>query len=629
MQRQLLMLVCCRKSKKAASHDNEEAKADKKQAGQTPSKRSDKPRTQESPAHPPAAEEAGEVSSQHQDTGGSPANPRGGKLAAKVTKPKDCVVHAKNLEPTVTRQQLFTFCTKTIGLMPLSVHILSVRNSKDTEGVGSSRGVIVFETAQDAQTFLSKAHGHRFKGRKPFFLVKREATGSKGELAQPKGEQEGGGCEDEEGGDDGDAGQEEETRDGGDEAKIQLGSLYEAMIGAGAGFLSEDESKKTVEETSIVLGMSLTSCSDSSQRISLHILKEGGATVKAADLQGRRLVVKSKELALAVPTHFTFLERMHLRNAMQLKVPGLSSCKLHIVDSMTAAAVEFVDGWYSNVYDVAGMEVLLLESSCKVTTMGLARVGPKSADVLHTEESVELSEEEVLEEVSRCLAEEVEQEVDKLYKFKCETWTEEDMEDLKLLAQEVVRVLSQREEAHATLSFSPSARDTSMQVDLRVSRAQLAEMMRRRGGVLVALGKLARKLISQAGEQGEAKLQRGIAPVGASHCGALLARLLGKELEVEPDNLHLFLQDSRNVAAGAARTVLWEQERGEQEEKPNEVPGIACRCRVPYSCAVLHTAEEASKSETIVIPWTALSRELPLTCTVNVRLGGERKEGGE
>jgi hypothetical protein len=106
-------------------------------------------------------------------------------------------------------------------------------------------------------------------------------------------------------------------------------------------------------------------------------------------------------LAVAVPTGADVSERGDIRDVIMAQLEGLPSDRLHFFDDMLCGAVEFADGWYSNIYDRAGMRLCLVRIGQNSLQLGLANVAPGSADVMTVIESDRCGEDAILADISK------------------------------------------------------------------------------------------------------------------------------------------------------------------------------------------------------------------------------------
>jgi len=78
-----------------------------------------------------------------------------------------CIVHAYNLDSKVEWPILQTFCTKTVGILPLSIRMM--RRSLP------ARAMIIFQTPEEAVKFVKQVpSGTKLKGRKPRFELNQK-----------------------------------------------------------------------------------------------------------------------------------------------------------------------------------------------------------------------------------------------------------------------------------------------------------------------------------------------------------------------------------------------------------------------------------------------------------------------
>lgn len=370
------------------------------------------------------------------------------------------MVHVRNLDVLVTKVNLFTFCTKTVGYKPENIRMLATR-PRGPEVAGevppkeTIRAIIVFGTADEATAFCIKASGSRLKGRQPVFGIKIDGKmwhpsggggSSAGRAAQeaPGGVEHADDLEDAEGLDDTadevGAGTSISDSHHSREVQFQLGALYDALLGGG-GFLAGDTGASPqegggVHESLLSFGLCVSrmgvggspSSSAAAQyslkgaRAALHILKENGDTLRmgaGVSLDGR-LLSKKSILAIALPVGCSLVESDMIQKDVLAALPALAQgrAELVFVDAMTAAAVEFVDGWYSNMYDSASMQLVLVHMHAHCVQIGLASVGPSYVDVIHTVETELCSERLLYEQVTALLAARVQQAVKATYDWE-------------------------------------------------------------------------------------------------------------------------------------------------------------------------------------------------------------------
>jgi hypothetical protein len=85
--------------------------------------------------------------------------------------------------------------------------------------------------------------------------------------------------------------------------------------------------------------------------------------------------------------------------------------RIFIFDDMLAGAVEFVDGWYSNMYDVGAMRLVLVRVCQNNLQLGLANVAPNSVDVVTVFETDCCGEEQLVNTVAQSLAQHIQHKV--------------------------------------------------------------------------------------------------------------------------------------------------------------------------------------------------------------------------
>jgi hypothetical protein len=171
---------------------------------------------------------------------------------------------------------------------------------------------------------------------------------------------------------------------------------------------------------------------------------------------------------------------------------------------------------------------------------------------------------------------------------------------------QVADKLGKGKAAIGCFTYAPIETDSACTVEYHVT-SEVAQ-----GPALAAARRFGE--MHRSGSQGAVS---AIAPLGpCSSCSAIVARELQASLGVPSDQVHMFLQDARNLAAGAARALQW-MHGGSRDgnEGAGEGAGVVRRCLHSYTCAILAGDDEHGLSYTS-IPWVTLGRELPVQCTV-------------
>jgi hypothetical protein len=86
---------------------------------------------------------------------------------------------------------------------------------------------------------------------------------------------------------------------------------------------------------------------------------------------------------------------------------------------MLAGAVEFVDGWYSNIYDVSAMRLVLVRVCANNMQLGLANVAPNSVEVATVFETDCCGEDQLVSSVMHFLAQHIQEKVHPLLSNTC------------------------------------------------------------------------------------------------------------------------------------------------------------------------------------------------------------------
>ena len=292
----------------------------------------------------------------------------------------------------------------------------------------SIRAVVIFGSAEDAETFCVKACGARLKGRLPFFGIKTAgqlrypsgrvprrpggAGGAEG-VAQAgdedDGEVEEGDAVEREGVSRGEQGPAHAQKEG-----VKFGALFDSLLGGG-GLLGDVEGGDVGKSGDaggaaaavLSFGLALTclgghGCYTKEEaRSSLHILDKEGRTMKSSEsLSSERQLSPLSFVAVALPVGASVVEHAAVKADLESALPALRDCQLVLMDVMTAAAVEFSDGWYSNMYDAAPQQLLMVQMHAQCLQLGMAAVSPSLADVVHTVESDRCGDDQLAEEVA-------------------------------------------------------------------------------------------------------------------------------------------------------------------------------------------------------------------------------------
>jgi hypothetical protein len=132
--------------------------------------------------------------------------------------------------------------------------------------------------------------------------------------------------------------------------QVQLGALYDAIMGGG-GFLDAGEGAGEgtgapgAPGAEAATALSFGVCVALGEgRASAHVLSGDGETLALRGSGGARLAVSQRILGLAVPARATLAQRAVLRKEVLAALPRAVDA-VALVDVMTAAAVELVDGW--------------------------------------------------------------------------------------------------------------------------------------------------------------------------------------------------------------------------------------------------------------------------------------------
>jgi hypothetical protein len=460
------------------------------------------------------------------------------------------------------------------------------------------------------------------------------------------------------------------------EVQFQLGALYDALLGGG-GFLEPagaGAAAGAAAESLLAFGVCISrmglggapsspACGEysvKSARAALHILKENGETLRmgagSASL-GRQALSSKSIVALALPVGCSLVESDQVRQDVVAALPGLAAGRgeLVLVDSMTAAAVEFVDGWYSNIYDSASMQLVLVHMHAHCVQVGMAIVGPSYVDVIHVVETELCSERRLYEQVAALLGERIQQAVSHTYNWapaEGSSWFPNGLAELESLAPRIISEIGSKGESHIAYPYCPQGIDCVMMLDVCIGAHDLVASAAgdaaetSMSAVVSAASQLMQELsdkdpakFGKAGEGGS--VLRGVAPIGPSCAGELLCKTLLSVVGAQKDNIHFFLRDPRNLAAGAARAALWfadgnssksveggetagEAAGGEEAgEGKKEVRNVVRRCAVSYMCSVRvsdlpTTGGEPERSPSpVTIPWNPRGNALPANCAVN------------
>ena len=195
---------------------------------------------------------------------------------------------------------------------------------------------------------------------------------------------------------------------------VKFGALFDSLLGGG-GLLGDVEGGDVGKSGDaggaaaavLSFGLALTclgghGCYTKEEaRSSLHILDNEGRTVKSSEsLASERQLSPLSFVAVALPVGASVVEHAAVKADLESALPALRDCQLVLMDVMTAAAVEFSDGWYSNMYDAAPQQLLMVQMHAQCLQLGMAAVSPSLADVVHTVESDRCGDDQLAEEVA-------------------------------------------------------------------------------------------------------------------------------------------------------------------------------------------------------------------------------------
>ena len=211
-------------------------------------------------------------------------------------------------------------------------------------------------------------------------------------------------------------------------------------------------------------------------KASLHILKECGSSLQLvsdlASLKDSTLSTTSV-VGVGVPVGCSVVEYSSIFLHLCSSLPSLllGRFKVKMVDMMTAAATEFVHGWYSNMYDTSPMQLVLVHVHANCVQVGLAQVSPRTVDVLHVVETEQCSEEKLLGEATRVLASHIQDAVFQAYAWSPSQgtkWWSRGTSCLEPLAAQVLMDIGSKGECRIPYAYCPQNSDSVMLVDVRI-----------------------------------------------------------------------------------------------------------------------------------------------------------------